>query len=119
VAAVEVLYAADLRGVDADDVVIERNETEPYALELVRETIARLPQIDACIARHAVDWTIARMSPVDRNVLRIGVLELMVGDVPRAAAIDEAVELAKRFSGEEAGRFVNGVLSGVLQEVSP
>jgi N utilization substance protein B len=58
------------------------------------------------------------MSAVDRNVLRIGVLELLERDTPPAVVMDEAVELAKRFSGEDAGRFVNGVLSGVFRELS-
>jgi transcription antitermination factor NusB len=118
VAAVEILYAADLRGVDAEDVITERNETDGYALKLARETSARRVEVDACIARHAEHWSVQRMSPVDRNVLRVGVLELLEADVPTAAVMDEAVELAKRFSGAEAGRFVNGVLAGVLQELS-
>jgi len=59
------------------------------------------------------------MSPVDRNVLRVAVLELLEEDVPPAAVIDEAVEIAKNLSGEEAGRFVNGVLGGVLAARGP
>ena len=81
------------------------------------ETTNRLATLDDLIGRHSVGWSLERMSPVDRNVLRVAVLELLEADVPRAAVIDEAVEIAKRFSGDEAGRFVNGVLGAVLQEL--
>ena len=116
-AAVEILYAADIRGIDPADVLNERSDADGYAEELVRQAVSRREELDDFIARHSVGWTLERMSPVDRNVLRIGVLELLLSDVPAAAVLDEAVEIAKRFSGEEAGRFVNGVLAAVLQEL--
>lgn len=116
-AAVEVLYAADVRDVDPSVVLGERSDAEGYARALVTGVIARREELDAMIGRHAPGWRPERMSPVDRNVLRVAVLELTTGDVPYAAAVDEAVEIAKRFSGDEAGRFVNGVLGGVLQEL--
>jgi len=117
VAAVEVLYAADIRGANPLDVLGERPDVEDYTEELVREAISKRDELDDLISRHSVGWTLDRMSPVDRNVLRIGTLELLVGDVPAAAVIDEAIDIAKRFSGEEAGRFVNGVLDAVRQEL--
>lgn len=116
-AAVEILYGAEVRRVESEAVLSERSDTDPYAALLVREAKSRSAEIDDLITRHAVDWRVDRMSLVDRNILRIAVLELLMGDVPPAAVIDEAVELAKLFSGEEAGRFVNGVLAGVLQEL--
>lgn len=114
IAAVEILYGADVREANPDDVMAERDDLDAYALHLVSEIRRRMPELDDLISTHSLGWTTARMSPVDRNVLRVAVLELLERDVPRAAAIDEAVEIAKRFSGEEAGRFVNGVLGGVL-----
>ena len=107
IAAVEVLYGADIRESGTEEVTRERDDLDPYALHLVEEVRARREQLDDIINRHSLGWTADRMSSVDRNVLRIGVLELLERDVPKAAAIDEAVEIAKRFSGEEAGRFVN------------
>jgi N utilization substance protein B len=112
VAAVETLYAADVRGVPASELGEDLPE---YASHLVREIEARRPEIDELLTAHATGWRPERMSPVDRNVLRVAVLELLEGDVPPAAAIDEAIEIAKSLSGEEAGRFVNGVLGGVLE----
>ena len=113
VAAVETLYAADVRGVPASELAEDLPE---YATHLVSGVESRRPEIDELLTAHATGWRPERMSPVDRNVLRIAVLELLEGDVPPAAAIDEAVEIAKSLSGEEAGRFVNGVLGGILAE---
>ena len=74
--------------------------------------------IDDLIATHAKGWTLQRMPTIDRNVLRIGIFELMGRpDVPIAVVIDEAVELAKRFSTDDSGRFVNGVLSAIAPKV--
>lgn len=113
----EILYASDVRGADPEDVLAERPDAVGYASGLVRAAVDRRAELDAAIGRHSVGWPLERMSTVDRNVLRVAVLELLVGEVPPAAVIDEAVEIAKRYSGEEAGRFVNGVLGAVLQEV--
>lgn len=113
-AAVEVLYAADVRGVPASELASERGDVPAYGAHLIAGASERREEIDALLTAHAVGWRPERMSPVDRNVLRVAVLELLEGDVPLAAVIDEAVEIAKHLSGEEAGRFVNGVLSGVL-----
>jgi N utilization substance protein B len=119
--AVEVLYAADVRAEKGADVFssrVEENGTIPdYAEHLVRAVDERRAEIDAILVRIAPGWRPDRMSAVDRNVLRVGVLELLEGDTPPAVVIDEAVEVAKHFSGQEAGRFVNGVLSGVLREL--
>lgn len=75
-------------------------------------------QIDDLIATHAKGWTLQRMPMLDRNILRIGTFELLGrADVPVAVVIDEAVELAKRFSTDDSGRFVNGVLSAIAPVV--
>jgi N utilization substance protein B len=75
---------------------------------------ARRADLDAVIAAHARGWTMERMPTIDRNVLRIAAYELAERpDVPVAVVIDEAVELAKRFSTDDSGRFVNGVLAAI------
>ena len=72
-------------------------------------------RLDAAIAEHAKGWTLQRMPSIDRNVLRIAAFELLGRpDVPVAVVLDEAVELAKRFSTDDSGRFVNGVLSAMV-----
>jgi transcription antitermination protein NusB len=118
--ALHVLYAADLRRTSIGD-ALEHNDTDPhaerlddYARGLVEGVSANLAEIDALLDEQAHGWSVARMPLVDRNVLRLGVYELLhADDTPAAVVIDEAVELAKDLSSEESPRFVNGVLSGV------
>ena len=77
-------------------------------------------ELDALIGRHATGWAVDRMPVVDRCLLRIAAYELLdQADVPVAAVLDEAIELAKHYSTEDSGRYVNGVLSGVASEVRP
>lgn len=117
VAAVEVLYGADVRGSAPAELLAERTDEDPYCMHLIDGVNARLEEIDALVGAHAKGWTTERMSSVDRNVLRVGTFELLEGEVPPPAVIDEAVAIAKRFSGDDAGRFVNGVLEAVRQAV--
>jgi len=97
-------------GLEADE------EAREYAAQLVAGVASTREEIDERIRRASTNWRLERMSRVDRNVLRLGVWEL-VQAVPRAVAIDEAVELAKRFGTEDSGAFVNGVLSRVADEL--
>jgi transcription antitermination protein NusB len=120
--AVDVLYEADVREVDAVTTLagrVARAEppVHPYTAELVTGVCEHHARIDAILAHYAEGWTIARMPGVDRAVLRLGVYELLWRpDVPDAVVIDEAVELAKTLSTEESPRFVNGVLARVLRD---
>jgi N utilization substance protein B len=120
--AVDVLYEADLRAVDALITLAERVAlVEPpvndYTIELVEGVHANRARIDALLAEYAEGWTVDRMPDVDRAVLRLGVYELLWREeVPDAVAIDEAVELAKTLSTDESPRFVNGILARVLRD---
>ena len=120
--AVDVLYEADLRSVDAVQILAERvARAEPpvndYTIELVEGVAAHIARIDSLLSDYAEGWTVARMPDVDRAVLRLGVFELLWRDeVPEAVAIDEAVELAKTLSTDESPKFVNGVLARVLHD---
>lgn len=116
-AAVEILYGADVRGTDPAEVLEDREDADAFCRQLVESVSLRRDQIDRLIGSHARNWSPERMSVVDRNVLRVGTAELLDGEVPAPAVIDEAVEIAKHFSGAEAGRFVNGVLDAVRQEL--
>ncbi|MGB5162620.1 MAG: transcription antitermination factor NusB [Thermoanaerobaculia bacterium] len=90
-----------------------------YAKTLVRGTLDHLDQIDALIRQQAEHWRLERMPPVDRNILRLAVYEfLFETDVPKLVILDEAIELAKEFGTEQSGRFVNGVLDGILKSHS-
>jgi N utilization substance protein B len=120
--AVDVLYEADVRGTEAVSTLAERlAQADPpvpeYAVELVEGVTGRLSGIDRVLSDHSEGWTVERMPPVDRAVLRLALYELLWrDDVPDAVVIDEAVELAKSLSTDESPRFVNGVLGRVLRE---
>ena len=93
-------------------------ETRQFARELVLGCIQHLARIDEIIESHARDWTLSRMAHIDRNVLRLAVFEILFRpDVPDSVAVDEAVELAKKYSTAESGRFVNGVLGNLVRTV--
>ncbi len=110
------LYEAESKRV-APSVVLAAQVLTPddLTLELVNGVEANQERLDAEIAAHAKGWPLHRMPVIDRNVLRIAGFELMGRtDVPVAVVLDEAVELAKRFSTDDSGRFVNGVLSALV-----
>ena len=120
--AVDVLYEADVRGTEAVSTLAERlAQADPpvpdYSVELVEGVTGNLALLDEVLGEHSEGWSVERMPPVDRAVLRLALYELLVrDDVPDAVVIDEAVELAKALSTDESPRFVNGVLGRVLRE---
>lgn len=90
-----------------------------FAQELVDETIAHLDKIDTIIATYAQDWAIKRMANVDRNVMRLATYEILYRpDIPGRVSLNEAIELAKRFGGEESAKFVNGILDKIVDSVA-
>jgi N utilization substance protein B len=105
----EILYS------DEDKV---RPQRDDFLDQLVRGAVEHMPDIDRHITQHAEHWRIERMPTVDRNILRLAVHEMMAFDTPPAVVIDEALELARKFSGEESVQFVNGVLDAVHREIS-
>jgi len=94
----------------------ERPEREEFVDSLVKGTIQHLAVVDEQISKHAEHWRMERMSAVDRNILRLAVFEMNYGGTPAAVTIDEALELARRFSTEESVQFVNGVLDAIHRE---
>ena len=95
----------------------EQPQRDPFVGELVRGTIEHAPELDERISKHAEHWRIERMPAVDRNILRLAVYEMTRGGTPPPVAIDEALELARKFSNEESVQFVNGVLDAVAREI--
>src|SRR5919205_100872 len=88
-------------------------EVDDFARETAQAVAARAPELDARITAAAEGWTADRLGAVERNILRIGVHELETGSVPKEVAINEAVELAKRYASEDAARLVDGILARV------
>lgn len=110
------LYEAESKGIAASDVLAAQiSPADELTTLLVEGVAANQAVLDKAIGDHAKGWTLQRMPSIDRNVLRIASFELMGrADVPIAVVLDEAVELAKRFSTDDSGRFVNGVLSALV-----
>ncbi len=120
-AALQMLFALDTTSNDVDQTIYDfwretpgDPEGKAYANELVNGVMSSINDLDERIAGASAHWRVERMTRVDRNVLRLGVYELAYRpEVPRAVALDEAVELAKRYGAEDSGAFVNGVLDQV------
>jgi N utilization substance protein B len=128
--AMQSLYEWDFRGKKPEllDQIVEKNikefgpglEDPSFVWQLVRGVVANLPQIDKIIEKAAPEWPIDQINIVDRNVLRLGLYELLYGkkeEVPPKVAINEAIELAKTFGGESSGKFINGVLGTVYRQM--
>lgn len=110
------LYEAETKGIAPSDVLAAQiSPADALTVELVQGVESNQARLDEAIAAHAKGWTLQRMPAIDRNVLRVGAFELLGRpDVPVAVVLDEAVELAKRFSTDDSGRFVNGVLAALV-----
>jgi transcription antitermination protein NusB len=92
-------------------------EAFQYAQQLVRGTVDHREKIDGMIRGQADNWRLERMPPVDRNILRLAVYEMLFErDTPKLVVVDEAIELAKKFGSEQSSRFVNGLLDGLLKQ---
>ncbi|HXK35740.1 MAG TPA: transcription antitermination factor NusB [Candidatus Paceibacterota bacterium] len=128
--AMQSLYEWDFRGRDNNliEAIIRQNlkefapglDSEQFVYDLVNGVLEKLPQLDAIIEKAAPQWPLDQIAIVDRNVLRLGLYELLFGkrdEVPPKVAINEAIELAKTFGGESSGKFVNGVLGTVYREI--
>lgn len=95
-------------------------ENKDFVWQIIRGVILHLSDIDKIIEKAAPEWPLDQITIIDRNVLRIGLYELLYGskeEVPPKVAINEAIELAKNFGGESSGKFINGVLGTVYKEI--
>lgn len=94
-------------------------EVDEFARETAEAVAERAADLDRRIDEATDDWPAGRLGALERNVLRVGIHELEVGEVPREVAIDEAVRLAKRYASDEAGKLVNGILGRIARETAP
>lgn len=126
----QTLFEWDLNAIERKQVneVLDRNIEEfapnktdkPFMEKLLDGILSKQSELDLVITKAAPEWPIERISPVDRNILRLGLYELLFADrseVPAKVAINEAIELAKQFGGDNSSRFVNGVLGAVYKEI--
>jgi N utilization substance protein B len=123
--AIKILYAMDVGSCGAEtaiaDYVVQFGEdpaAQEFANLLVRGVDERREEIDEAIKRASQNWRLERMARVDRNILRAAVFELLrVPDVPKRVTLNEAIELAKRYGGEESSAFINGLLDRIAGEI--
>lgn len=122
--ALQTLFQSEMAGTDSLEAlqllrdhfkVDERACT--YAAELIAGVTAHWDDINETVQQHAVNWRMDRMSAVDRNILRLAVFEMCYNNVPASVAINEAIEIARRFSTDEATPFINGILDGVRKAI--
>lgn len=129
--ALQVLFSCDMRKLDVhealdafyatlhsqDDIPEARLERDRFMEALVYGTMDKQAAIDETLTKYSQNWRLERMPSVDRNILRVATYELMRGESATAIVIDEAIELARRFSGDESIAFVNGVLDAVAKSI--
>ena len=127
--AMQSLYQWDFRGCPIDDLpaIIEQNLTEfgagleadrEFVKEIADGVIAHLSEVDKTIAEYATNWPVEQLSLVDRNILRIGIYEMKFNkEIPPKVAINEAIEIAKNYGGPSSGKFVNGVLGAIYNDL--
>ncbi len=123
--ALQVLYQLDLHPAGVDETLELWWKAEPngadiveFAGAVVRGVREHCTRIDGLLAEASINWKVSRMSYVDRNILRLGVFEMLeMGDVPTMVSINEAIELGKRFGTTESGSFINGVLDRVAKNL--
>ena len=125
--ALQMLFAADVSGTRADELVriywtelgdadVEESARE-FATRLATGTLSHLQELDERIRSRAEHWRISRMAIVDRNILRLSVYEFLFEPTPRTVAINEALEIARRFSTYEATQFINGILDAIKRDL--
>ncbi len=102
---------------NAGETAEQKPEPDPFAERLVEAVTSHIERIDELIGRHAAHWRIDRMSVVDRNILRLGVAELIAGTAAPAVVINEAMQVGRRFSAHESGPFLNGVLDAIRKRL--
>jgi N utilization substance protein B len=116
-----VLYQREVRGESPEQLFRESSEREgypvdPYTVTLVDGVIDQTSRLDAGIGRYSRDWPVERLAPLERSLLRLALYVITAGVVPPEVAVDEAVRLARRYSTDEAGSLVNGILGAYLRD---
>jgi transcription antitermination protein NusB len=122
----QVLFEDDLNPTrklaNADEFLVRRLRDHAALVQFARDLVAGIrknrPQIDLLLGQNAANWSVKRMAVIDRNVLRMATYEMIFGGTPGRVAINEAIELAKRYGNRNSGQFVNGILDRVLKESS-
>ena len=121
--AMQALYQAEITGTDIQEAINNISESEQFIPETLSfaEALAKAAwedreDTDKIIEKLAVDWSLDRIGKVDRSILRLAIQELKTGETPTSVVINEAVELAKKYSGDESAKFINGILGAYVRK---
>ena len=124
--ALQTLFAWDFNGRHddkLDDLIVDNFENFApkfddggFVKTLVFGVVEKITEIDNCIIKYATEWPLDQITAVDRNILRLGIYELLFTDIPPRVAINESIEIAKSFGGDSSGKFVNGVLGALYAD---
>jgi len=122
-AVIQTLYALDMgndKAIEQFDEILKdkklKNQKAEFAKNLINGILQNLDKIDTIIKEHLIDWSFERLDKVDKQILRVGIYELLYTDTPFQIVIDEAVKIAKNFSEDKAKSFINGILDRVAKE---
>ncbi|MGE8204471.1 transcription antitermination factor NusB [Heyndrickxia sp. NPDC080065] len=120
--ALQALFQIDINEVSPEEAIkntLKNDESDDYLNSLVNGTYLHMKDIDETISKYLEKWTIERLAKVDLNILRLGVYELIyVDEVPANVAINEALEVSKRFADDQSTKFINGVLSKIKDNIA-
>lgn len=124
--ALQALYMHEMSGADVENVLSlpwedkeSSHEIKGFAKDLIKGTISKQKELDAIIVKHSAHWSIERLSIIDKCILRMSIYAMLeMHDIPTAVTIDEAIELGKIYSGENAGQFINGILDAAKKSIS-
>jgi len=97
--------------------IAENHASIIFANELIRNTIIHLEDIEAMLQKHSNNWSLERIANLDHSILRVAIYEIMFTDTPPPIIINEAIEIAKKYSSESSNKFVNGILDAIYQEI--
>ena len=121
--AMKILYQKDLRPDDLDDIIEQffndsnyTDDTKNWAIELSEAVFEKIDECDEIIKRYAIDWEIERVNLIDKNILRIAIYELKHTDTPINIVLNEAIEISKKYSTDEAPKFINGILGNFVKK---
>ncbi|MGF1598220.1 MAG: transcription antitermination factor NusB [Acidimicrobiales bacterium] len=118
--AIELAYEAEMRQVDVDELLaVQVIQPAPFVVELLRAAERERQRAEELISSRASGWRLERMPAVDVLIMRLAVAELLTMDTPTGVVLAEAVDLASRYSTDDSGRFVNGVLAAIARDVRP
>jgi len=113
----EVIFQEKLQEISAAKEIEKDSKIYEFALEIVRNTIHQIDEIDHKIAEHSTNWKVDKIAELDKAVLRIATYEMIFTTTPAAIIMDEAIEIAKKFCSDSSSKFVNGILNSIADEL--